>query len=156
MQLHPPPPGWVDVDYADPDRTPAQPAPVDWTDQPDWYLAADEATVVQADGGVVAAVRRGLTTVHVGGGGVHRADFDTEGDAHADYARIRAEITGDPRHRLQAAGAWLAAARAEERQALRWLLDMLPGVVADGVPEAEAARLAGVDRMTVRRALGKR
>jgi DNA-binding GntR family transcriptional regulator len=31
-----------------------------------------------------------------------------------------------------------------------------PRAVAAGMSEAEAARVAGVDRMTVRRALGKR
>lgn len=144
---------WLDVDYTAPDRPPAVPAPDEWEDDP--LTSADEATAVEtATGGLVAA-RRGLTTVYLGAETI-RADLDTEADAHADYARIRAEITGDPAHRLQAAGAWLAAVRAEQRQAMTYLSDIVEQVVPEQVPEATAARLAGVDRMTVRKILGKR
>jgi hypothetical protein len=146
---------WLDVDYGDPDRPPATRAPDDWQDEPDWLSTADEATGVEtATGGLVAA-RRGLTTVYWGADLI-RADLDTEADAHADYARIRAEITGDPEHRLQAAGAHLAAVRLEQRQAMAYLADVLPGAIAAGVSEVRAARLAGVDRLTVRGLLGKR
>ena len=146
---------WLEVDYSDPDRPPAMPAPDDWDDDDDPAATAQEAFGVQTATGSLLAARRGLSTIYLGAELI-RADFDTEADAHADYARIRAEISGDPRHQLQAAGAWLAACRAETRKAMDWLGDVVPGAVRAGVPEAHAARLAGVDRMTVRRLLGKR
>lgn len=148
------PTDWLDADYADPDRPPAQRAPEGWEDD-DPVATADEATALETAIGGLLAARRGLTTLYWGAETI-RADLDTEIDAHADYARIRAEITGDPVHRLQAAGAWLAAVRAEQAQAMTYLADVVRAVVPGEVPEAQAARVAGVDRMTVRRMLGKR
>jgi hypothetical protein len=145
---------WLDVDYGDPDRPPAQTAPVGWQDEPEWLTTADEAMSIETATGGLAAARRGLTTVYWGTELI-RADLDTEADAHADYARIRAEITGNPEHRLQAAGAHLAAVRLEQRQVMAYLADVLPGAIAAGVSEVRAARLAGVDRLTVRSLLGK-
>lgn len=146
---------WLDADYTHPDRPPATRAPDDWEDDDDPAATADEATCVETATGGLLAARRGLTTLYWGNEMI-RADLDTEIDAHADYARIRAEITGDPVHRLQAAGAWLAACRAEQAQAMTYLADVVRAVVPGEVPEAQAARVAGVDRMTVRRMLGKR
>lgn len=147
---------WLEVDYADPDRPPAAQAPAGWEDDIEAVRAtADEIIDVETATGGLLAARRGLTTLYLGAETI-RADLDTEADAHADYARIRAEITGDPAHRLQAAGAWLAAVRAEQRQAMTYLTDIVEQVVPGQVPEATAARLAGVDRMTIRKMLGKR
>lgn len=39
---------------------------------------------------------------------------------------------------------------------MTYLADVVRAVVPGEVPEAQAARVAGVDRMTVRRMLGKR
>lgn len=148
------PTDWLDVDYTDPDRPPARQAPDDWEHDGDPAATADEQTLVRTSTGGLAALRRGLTTLYLGAESI-RADLDTEIDAHADYARIRAEITGGHRHRLQAAGAALSAVRVEQRQAMSYLADVLPGAVTSGVSEVEAARLAGVDRMTIRKMLGK-
>ncbi len=48
------------------------------------------------------------------------------------------------------------AARDRERVLAAELYDAIREAVDGGMTEAEAARVAGVDRMTVRRALGKR
>lgn len=145
---------WLDVDYTDPDRPPAMQAPAgtDWQDLAD---TADELAQVETSTGVLVAMRCGLTTWSVGAETI-RADLDVEADAHADYARIRAEITGDPVHRLQAAGAWLTACRAELAHAMAYVADTVRTTVPGYVSEKRAAELAGVDRMTVRKALGKR
>lgn len=48
------------------------------------------------------------------------------------------------------------AAREKERALAAELYGAIREAVEGGMTEAEAARVAGVDRMTVRRALGKR
>lgn len=55
---------------------------------------------------------------------------------------------------VKAGKAWHDAKRKEREQAAA-LYEAIRGAVAGGLSEVEAARLAGVDRMTVRRALGK-
>lgn len=56
---------------------------------------------------------------------------------------------------LSKAGKAFAAARDRERLAAAALHEAIRAAVAQGMSESEAARVAGVDRMTVRRALGK-
>jgi DNA invertase Pin-like site-specific DNA recombinase len=58
--------------------------------------------------------------------------------------------------RLEAAGKRWNAAREKERALAVELYEAIREAVAGGMTEVEAARVAGVDRMTVRRALGKR
>lgn len=61
----------------------------------------------------------------------------------------------DSARELGAAGErWHKAKRAERAQAAA-MYARICAAVADGMSESEAARVAGVDRMTVRRALGK-
>lgn len=57
---------------------------------------------------------------------------------------------------LAAAGRAWARAKDRERERMEELYAAIVAYCADGGSEAEAARIAGVDRMTVRRALGKR
>ena len=57
---------------------------------------------------------------------------------------------------LEAIGKKWQAARERERALATELYAALQRECAAGMTEVEAARLAGVDRMTVRRALGKR
>lgn len=47
------------------------------------------------------------------------------------------------------------AAKAREREAAAKLYDAIAQAVEDGMSEVQAAELAGVNRLTVRRALGK-
>lgn len=54
----------------------------------------------------------------------------------------------------RAADAWRKAKRSE-RAAAEQLHKAIRRAVSDGMSEAEVARVAGVNRMTVRRALGK-
>lgn len=56
---------------------------------------------------------------------------------------------------LHAAGKKWHAAKARERERMELLYETIVHAVDGGISESEAARLAGVDRMTVRRALGK-
>ena len=58
--------------------------------------------------------------------------------------------------RLANAGHAYDLAKAEERARMAALYRLIIKAHDEGVPEATIARLAGVDRMTVRRALGKR
>ena len=53
------------------------------------------------------------------------------------------------------AGKQWHAAKARERDAAAKLYAAIVQAVADGMTEVQAAELAGVNRMTVRRALGK-
>ncbi len=48
------------------------------------------------------------------------------------------------------------AARVKERALAAELYEAIREAVEGGMTEVEAAKVAGVDRMTVRRALGKR
>ena len=57
---------------------------------------------------------------------------------------------------LARVGAKWQAAKTKERALAAELYAAIRSAVAAGMSEAEAARVAGVDRMTVRRALGKR
>lgn len=56
---------------------------------------------------------------------------------------------------LTEAGERWTTAKQNERTAMRELYAAINVACAAGITESEAARLAGVDRMTVRRALGK-
>lgn len=56
---------------------------------------------------------------------------------------------------LARAGVLWHRAKDREREAMRVLREMIERDHAAGMPETEIARTAGVDRMTVRRALGK-
>jgi predicted DNA-binding protein (UPF0251 family) len=56
---------------------------------------------------------------------------------------------------LHKAGKAFKAARDRERLAAAHLHEQIRLAVLEGMSESEAARVAGVDRMTVRRALGK-
>ena len=56
---------------------------------------------------------------------------------------------------LHKKGKAFKAARDRERLAAAALHEAIRVAVAKGMSESEAARVAGVDRMTVRRALGK-
>ena len=60
------------------------------------------------------------------------------------------------RENLARVGARWQAARTKERALAVELHAAIRSAVAAGMSESEAARVAGVDRMTVRRALGKR
>ena len=57
---------------------------------------------------------------------------------------------------LQQAGRRLASARKAVRDALDATQAAAVAALADGMTESEVARLAGVDRMTVRKWAGKR
>lgn len=57
---------------------------------------------------------------------------------------------------LRQAGMALSEARGMESAALERIFATIPLAIAAGTTEVEAARLAQVDRMTVRKALGKR
>jgi DNA invertase Pin-like site-specific DNA recombinase len=61
-----------------------------------------------------------------------------------------------PDEKLQAAGASWLEARHHERERASDLYQAIRDFIAEGGTEVAAARLAGCDRMTVRRALGKR
>ena len=56
---------------------------------------------------------------------------------------------------LVAAGQAWAKAKAAERKAAEACYAEIVAAVANGMSEVQAAKVAGVDRMTVRRALGK-
>lgn len=58
--------------------------------------------------------------------------------------------------RLAAAGAALAESRAQRHDIAARLADLVRQAHAEGMPETRIARTAGIDRMTVRRYLGKR
>lgn len=57
---------------------------------------------------------------------------------------------------LERAAERYAAATAERNKARDLLSDAVRAAVQDGMTEVEAARVAGVDRMTIRAWLGKR
>ena len=61
----------------------------------------------------------------------------------------------DARAALADAGRKWATTKDAERATMSTLYAAVVAAHAAGVSEVEAARLAGVDRMTVRRALGK-
>lgn len=79
-------------------------------------------------------------------------EIDAAGDrAHPECVDYAADLSAQ----LRTAGAHLAAARSAQRHIMARLRELLPAATAAGVSEAKAARAAGVDRMTVRRLLGK-
>jgi hypothetical protein len=96
-----------------------------------------------------------------------RADLAREGFADVEIV-ITSEQDGDqcfdvivsadlPALKLSVlnAGREWASAKDDERAAMANVYAAIVAAHAAGVTEVEAARLAGVDRMTVRRALGK-
>jgi hypothetical protein len=64
-------------------------------------------------------------------------------------------MSDNERAALENAGRAWSAAKDDERAAMANVYAAIVAAHAAGVSEVEAARLAGVDRMTVRRALGK-
>jgi DNA invertase Pin-like site-specific DNA recombinase len=56
---------------------------------------------------------------------------------------------------LRRVGQGWAAARRHERDVAQTAYALMRDAAADGIPETHIAELVGVDRMTVRRALGK-
>ena len=58
--------------------------------------------------------------------------------------------------RLKSVGRKWHAARERERALAAELYEAIVQAVEGGMTEVDAAKVAGVDRMTVRRALGKR
>lgn len=62
----------------------------------------------------------------------------------------------DAEQQLRHAGERLALTRKHQREAMADLLSLVRAFVPEEVSEKRAAELAGVDRMTVRKALGKR
>lgn len=64
-------------------------------------------------------------------------------------------MSADPRSALATAGHKWRAAREREREAMGAVYAAICRACEDGMTEVEAARVAGVDRMTVRKARGK-
>lgn len=73
----------------------------------------------------------------------------------AEVARRDFEIE-DPRLRLQLLGAVWDRARDDEREIAGSAYDAAKAAAEAGMPETQIAEALGVNRMTVRRALGKR
>jgi hypothetical protein len=78
---------------------------------------------------------------------------EEDGDRYFDVI-IAADLPALKLSVLNAGRAW-SAAKDDERAAMANVYAAIVAAHAAGVTEVEAARLAGVDRMTVRRALGK-
>lgn len=70
-------------------------------------------------------------------------------------ARSTAKLVAGMTANLRRAGKTFAVARDKQQQASARLYEAIRLAVMEGMSESEAARVAGVDRMTVRRALGK-
>lgn len=60
------------------------------------------------------------------------------------------------RSTLQSLGRRLAKARQAEADAMDQIRAALPSAIAAGVTEVDAAKATGLDRMTIRKMLGKR
>lgn len=86
-----------------------------------------------------------------------RVDVDGVTVATGDALRdVVPEVADDKAmERLRRAGAAWAKARETERALAADMYAAIVDAVEGGVSEVQAAKLAGVDRMTVRRALGK-
>lgn len=56
---------------------------------------------------------------------------------------------------LEDLGAAIRYAREDEQAAMVKLIETLPTALANGISEVQAAKLTGLDRGTIRRALGK-
>ncbi len=69
-------------------------------------------------------------------------------------ARVKRDLAAAEAELIEAGAAWKEA-RALERAASSRTHDAIRAAVAAGMTEVDAAAFAGVDRMTVRRALGK-
>ena len=82
--------------------------------------------------------------------------LDREGRTAAKGATL-AEVVPAAGHEgtLQALGRRLAKARQAESDAMDEIKASLPAAIAAGVTEVDAARLTGLDRMTIRKMLGK-
>lgn len=78
---------------------------------------------------------------------------EEDGDRYYDVV-ISADLLALKLSLLNAGRVW-SAAKDDERAAMVNVYAAIVAAHAAGVSEVEAARLAGVDRMTVRRALGK-
>ena len=96
----------------------------------------------------------------------HPAHFAVTGDRYElcdrDGRRIAtgatlAEVLPSASHQstLQALGRRLAKARQAKAHAMDEIRAALPEAIAAGVTEVDAARLTGLDRMTIRKMLGK-
>lgn len=82
--------------------------------------------------------------------------LDRQGRTVAKAATL-AEVLPAASHEstLQALGRRLAKARQAESDAMDEIRAVLPEAIASGVTEVDAARLTGLDRMTIRKMLGK-
>ncbi|MGH3496303.1 MAG: hypothetical protein ACRDP1_02410 [Nocardioidaceae bacterium] len=107
--------------------------------------AADQLTAEQLDRFEYEAKR---VLARVGDDPGDQPDRDTALSAVVQY--LLGEIAIDQ------AGADRVRTRTAERAASLVAQQVARMAVLDGMPEAEAARRAGLDRMTVRAALGKR
>lgn len=76
------------------------------------------------------------------------------GEAWVTYADGTSDCV-DHCHGLGKAGKAWSRARQRERDAAAVVYELIRKAHAGGMPETAIAELAGVDRMTVRRALGK-
>jgi hypothetical protein len=81
-------------------------------------------------------------------------DPDLAHEREAAWSAIVQYLLGETT--LDEAGAARRAARAAERETLLVSQAVARLAALDGVPEAEVARRAGLDRMQVRKLLGKR
>ena len=150
---------------------PHQRKPICWVadDEADFIVkvaAVDQELPIEATfEDAVAATRRDLSSLHV----FRSADDAARGylkgwDGHqsaaamdallAEVARRDYEIE-DPRLRLQIVGAVWDRARDEEREVAGAAYDAAKAAAEAGMPEAQIAEALGVNRLTVRRALGK-
>jgi hypothetical protein len=77
-----------------------------------------------------------------------------DGQSYYDIIIVSADLPALKLSVFNAGREW-SAAKDDERAAMATLYAAVVAAHAAGVTEVEAARLAGVDRMTVRRALGK-
>lgn len=84
----------------------------------------------------------------------YRDDPDLAQEADAALSALVAYLMGEVG--VDRAGAERARTRDAERMASIAAQQVARLAVLDGMPEAEAARRAGLDRMTVRKVLGKR
>lgn len=138
---------WLNADYFDLQQT-AVLAPEGWQEEADPLATADEAFVKPTGDHRVAVARRGCTILFLGQDSV-RVDLATQAQAHAEYARRRAELSGLTLHRLQAAGAALLEARTDESRAMKDLAQLVRTAVAEGMDKVAVAQNAGIARVTL-------
>ena len=150
---------------------PHQRKPICWVsgDEADFIVkvaAVDEELPIEATfEDAVAATRRDLSSLHV----FRSSDAAARGylkgwDGHQSAAAmdaLLAEVAGrdyeieDPRLRLQIVGAVWDLARVMEREVAGSAYDAAKAAAEAGMLEAQIAEALGVNRLTVRRALGK-